>query len=146
MVPALLLPFLAQASAGDLSVTVRAPDGDAGTVTLALLPDSPLPPMLPLALTPPPDSRRRKSPYTVEAGLEQMGSTIAVTCRVYDGAGEKRELLVESQLLVAPGADASLRVPWKNPGEEWACDVRHADRSDLVIPPPPPASPAATPR
>jgi hypothetical protein len=147
MFPALLLSLLPAASASDLRVSVRAPEGDQAAMSMSVIVGGPPPLMLPIALVPSPDGRRRKGIYTAEAALEPMGSSLGVTVRVYRGSAKDRELVLDSSVVVAPQSSASFRLANPNgQAGEWALDVQLAeDLSEggmsgggtLSLPPPP---------
>jgi hypothetical protein len=141
MVPALLLTLLSTAGAADLAIVVRSPEGDFGSVAMALEAGSTPPAMLPLTLKPPVDARRSKAIYRAETGLEPMGPTLGVTVKVYKGEAENREMVLDAALLVAPGGDATFRTG------EWVVDVSYKDAlADDVLVAPAPVVPAPVPR
>ena len=121
MVPALLLSLVPAVRAADLTIVVRSPEGDFGSLAMALDVGTTPPGMLPVRLSAPPDGRRKKPLYTAETRLEPMGSTIGLTVQVFSGEAERRELALDAAMLVAPGGMASYR------DGDWTVDVTYKD-------------------
>jgi hypothetical protein len=125
MLPALLAALVPTAGAADLAILVRSPEGDFGSVTMTLEAGATPPAMLPVRLNPPSDTRRKKALYVAEAGLEPMGPTMGVTVRVFRGEADKRELVLDAAMLVAPSSVAGYRTVVE--GGEWVVDVTYKD-------------------
>jgi hypothetical protein len=125
MLPALLAVFAPTAGAADLAILVRSPEGDFGSVTMTLEAGTTPPAKLPVRLNPPSDARRKKAAYTAEAGLEPMGPTMGVTVRVFRGEAEKREMVLDAAMFVAPSGVAGYRTAVE--GGEWVVDVTYKD-------------------
>ncbi len=125
MFSVLLLPLVSVASAGEVTVNVRAPEGDFVSVAMEVSPVGVPPLALPARFSPPPDSRRKSSPYVAETRIEPMGASFAVAVQVFAGDGDKRVMVLESNVMVAPEASASYRLAiGAKKAKEWALDVK----------------------
>ncbi len=125
MVSVLLLSLVSVASASEVTVNVRAPEGDFVSVAMEVSPVGVPPLALPARFSPPADSRRKASPYVAETRIEPMGASFAVAVQVFTGEGDKRVVVLESNVMVAPASSASYRLALGGKkSKEWALDVK----------------------
>jgi hypothetical protein len=134
MVPALLIALVPTVRAADLTIALRSPEGDFGSLSMGLEVGMLPPGMLPVRLSAPVEGRRKKAIYTAETRLETMGSTLGLTVQVFSGEAEERALVLDAAMLIAPGGVASYR------GSDWTVDVTY---KDTIADEAPPASPPA---